>query len=57
MSPDYLHNHTHFFDLVRSAGREKSINPILVEKDYWIMHCLYSGLPFSNHRVAAVRDR
>ncbi|MGO9428138.1 nucleotidyl transferase AbiEii/AbiGii toxin family protein [Rhodoblastus sp.] len=41
MSPDYLHNHPQFFDLIRIVGREKSINPILVEKDYWIMHCLY----------------
>jgi nucleotidyltransferase AbiEii toxin of type IV toxin-antitoxin system len=41
MSPDYLHNHAQFSDLIRIVGREKSIDPALVEKDYWIMHCLY----------------
>jgi hypothetical protein len=38
MSPDYLHNHAQFADLVRIVGQEKSIDPALVEKDYWIMH-------------------
>ena len=50
MSPDYLHNHSQFSDLIRIVGREKSIGPALVEKDYWIMHCLYGlqqlGLKF-----------
>jgi hypothetical protein len=41
MSPDYLHNHLQFADLLRIVAQEKSINPALVEKDYWIMHCLY----------------
>lgn len=41
MSPDYLHNHAQFADLIRIVGREKSIDPALVEKDYWIMHCLH----------------
>jgi hypothetical protein len=41
MSPDYLHNHAEFSDLIRIVGREKSIDPALIEKDYWIMHCLY----------------
>ncbi len=41
MSPDYLHNHKEFSDLIRIVGRENSIEPALVEKDYWIMHCLY----------------
>ena len=41
MSPDYLHNHPQFRDLIRIVAREKSIDPTLVEKDYWIMHCLY----------------
>jgi len=41
MPRDYLHNHAEFSDLIRIVGREKSIDPALVEKDYWIMHCLY----------------
>lgn len=41
MSPDYLHNHPEFFELIRIVAQEKSIDPALVEKDYWIMHCLY----------------
>jgi hypothetical protein len=38
---DYLHNHPDFFDLIRIVAQEKAIDPALVEKDYWIMHCLY----------------
>jgi hypothetical protein len=41
MSSDYLHNHRQFFDLIRIVAQEKGIDPALVEKDYWIMHCLY----------------
>lgn len=41
MQPDYLHNHNDFADLINIVGKEMSISPTLVEKDYWIMHCLY----------------
>lgn len=41
MAKGFLHNHKDFPDLIRIVGQAKSINPILVEKDYWIMHCLY----------------
>src|SRR6266850_4148509 len=41
MPRDYLHNHPQFTDLVRIVAQEKAIDPALVEKDYWIMHCLY----------------
>lgn len=41
MSRDYLHNHPEFADLIRIVANEKGIDPALVEKDYWIMHCLY----------------
>jgi hypothetical protein len=40
MPPDFLHNHLEFSDLIRIVGSEMSIDPALVEKDYWIMHCL-----------------
>ena len=41
MPPNYLHSHKDFPDLIRIVGEEKSIDPALVEKDYWVMHCLY----------------
>ena len=41
MPLDYLHNHPEFEDLIRIVAEEKGINPALVEKDYWIMHCLH----------------
>jgi hypothetical protein len=41
MPRDFLHNHPQFADLVRIVADEKGIDPALVEKDYWIMHCLY----------------
>ncbi len=50
MPADYLHNHPEFADLIRIVADEKGIDPALVEKDYWIMHCLYGlqqlGLTF-----------
>lgn len=50
MKPDYLHRHPDFKDLLSIVAEEKSIDPYLVEKDYWIMHCLFGlqklGLQF-----------
>ena len=50
MPNDFLHRHKEFPDLIRIVGDELSIDPVLVEKDYWIMHCLYGlqqmGLSF-----------
>lgn len=38
----YLHNHDNFKDLIELTAKELEISdPYLVEKDYWIMHCLY----------------
>jgi hypothetical protein len=37
---DFLHQHSDFADLLRIVGEKKSIDPALVEKGYWIMHCL-----------------
>ncbi|MEA1785155.1 nucleotidyl transferase AbiEii/AbiGii toxin family protein [Arenibacter sp. GZD96] len=39
--PDYLHDHPDFPALLRIVADERKIIPILVEKDYWIMHTLY----------------
>jgi hypothetical protein len=42
VTPDnFLHNLSDFKDLILVVSREKGILPQLVEKDYWIMHCLY----------------
>jgi hypothetical protein len=41
MPRDYLHNHPEFADLIRIVAEAKGIDPALIEKDYWIMHCLY----------------
>ncbi len=41
MPADYLHDHPQFADLIRIIAAEKGIDPVLVEKDYWIMHGLF----------------
>ena len=41
MPADYLHNHKQFPELIRIVAEQKSVDPVLVEKDYWIMHSLY----------------
>ena len=42
MLPDpYLHERADFADLIRIVADERSLLPALVEKDYWIMHCLH----------------
>src|SRR6202521_895750 len=50
MSADFLHNHPEFPELIRIVAGQRGIDPTLVEKDYWIMHCLYGlqelGLAF-----------
>jgi len=37
----YLHEHPEFPDLLRIIEEETGILAYLVEKDYWIMHCLF----------------
>lgn len=41
MPADFLHNHKDFASLLRIVADEMKVQPVLVEKDYWIMHCLY----------------
>lgn len=38
---EFLHNHPDFPALIRIVAQEMAIDPALVEKDYWIMHCLF----------------
>ena len=46
----FLHDHPEFDALLRIVADEKKISPYLIEKDYWIMHCLFGlqkmGLSF-----------
>ena len=50
MADTFLHNHESFSDLISIVTEQRAIDPVLVEKDYWIMHCLYGlqrlGLSF-----------
>ena len=38
----YLHHHPQFSHLINILAEEMDILPGLIEKDYWIMHCLYA---------------
>ena len=49
MPTKYLHNHPEFDYLISIISDQMSIAPVLVEKDYWIMHSLY-GLRSQNMR-------
>lgn len=42
MEKDYLHNHPDFKSLLDILESETGISASLIEKDYWIMHVLYS---------------
>lgn len=37
----YLHDLPDFSDLLRVVAQQHNVSPAFVEKDYWIMHCLY----------------
>lgn len=39
--PDFLHDREDFDDLIAVVADEHGIDPVLVEKDYWIMHSLW----------------
>ena len=39
---NYIHRDPEFKDLLSIVANEKKINVALIEKDYWIMHVLYS---------------
>ncbi|QQR90036.1 MAG: nucleotidyl transferase AbiEii/AbiGii toxin family protein [Myxococcales bacterium] len=40
--PEYLHNHKDFVTILTNLSVHMSIDPSLIEKDYWIMHSLWS---------------
>ena len=39
---DFIHNDTEFKELLSIVSTKKGIDSTLIEKDYWIMHTLYS---------------
>jgi hypothetical protein len=39
--PDFLHARRDFGQLVSLVAAERRVDPVLVEKDYWLMHCLW----------------
>ena len=41
MSELYLHERRDFADLIKVVAKNQKIDPSLIEKDYWLMHCLY----------------
>jgi len=46
----FLHEQDDFPELIAVVSQQKGIDPVLIEKDYWIMHCLWGlqdlGLKF-----------
>jgi hypothetical protein len=40
--PDFIHNDSEFKELLSIVSTKKGIDITLIEKDYWIMHALYS---------------
>lgn len=41
MPLEFLHHHQDFAGLLQIVGENMQIDPVLIEKDYWIMHCMY----------------
>ena len=39
---DFIHNDLEFKELLSIVSSQKGVDITLVEKDYWIMHALYS---------------
>lgn len=39
--PDFLHVRSDFNELLAIVAEQRGVDPVLVEKDYWIMHCLW----------------
>lgn len=38
---EFLHERRDFGQLIAIVAEQRGIDPTLVEKDYWIMHCLW----------------
>ena len=42
MSTIFLHDRPDIVSLYAAAGRQTGVRPEIIEKDYWLMHCLWS---------------
>lgn len=40
-APSFLHERSDFRDLIAIIASERNIAPAIIEKDYWLMHCLW----------------
>ncbi len=38
---EFLHERRDFGQLIAIVAEQRGIDPVLAEKDYWIMHCLW----------------
>jgi hypothetical protein len=38
---EFLHDRSDFNELLAIVAEQRGIDPMLVEKDYWTMHCLW----------------
>ena len=39
--PNFFHELPEAKDLIETVANDMHLNPFLVEKDYWVMHCLW----------------
>ena len=39
--PEFLYARRDFGQLVSLVAAARGVDPVLVEKDYWLMHCLW----------------
>ena len=46
----FLHEHKDFKSLLEILSKDMGVQPQLVEKDYWLMHCLF-GLLSLNYKI------
>lgn len=51
MAAIFLHEHKDFRDLLLITAEKEQVDPVLIEKDYWIMHILY-GLKQQGYEFA-----
>ena len=47
--PKFVHELSDAKSLFETLGAEKNLPPVLIEKDYWVMHCLW-GLQQNDFR-------
>jgi hypothetical protein len=51
--PDLLHERKESKVLFETLSNEMNLAPVVVEKDYWVMHCLWGLLVNDNYTYPA----